>query len=55
MTVETEKELEKAFKERKKHAKKMALITLKMDKMDAPLALMKISETVAARNKYSSP
>lgn len=53
-TVTTEKELENALKERKMHNNNMALITLKMDKMDAPMALKKISETVAQRNKYSS-
>ena len=50
--VQTEKELQSVLQERKTHQDKMAFITLKLDKMDAPLALIKISETVAARNKY---
>lgn len=52
-TVETELDLDKALKDRAKHSDKMALITLKMEKLDAPLALIKISQAVAARNKYS--
>lgn len=53
-TVTTEMELQKALQERKQYLKKMALITLKMEKMDAPAALIKISQAVAARNKYSA-
>jgi pyruvate decarboxylase/indolepyruvate decarboxylase len=53
-TVSTEMELAQALKERKANAGKMAFITLKMDKLDAPLSLMKISENIAARNRYTS-
>lgn len=51
--VTTEKELENALQTRKKHKNQAALITLKMGRMDAPASLIKISEAVAMRNKYS--
>lgn len=44
VSVKTEKELENALQERKKHANKLALIELIMEKMDAPLSLIKASE-----------
>lgn len=51
--VETESELQQALEQRKKFAKQLALIILKMGRLDAPAALIEMTKKVAQRNKYA--
>src|SRR3990167_1780087 len=51
--VKTEEELERVLLDRKKHAGKMAFITVVMEKMDAPETLIKLGAVVEKANKYA--
>jgi TPP-dependent 2-oxoacid decarboxylase len=51
--ITTEKELAHALVERQKNKHKMAFITVKMDKMDAPKLLIQIAKLMAQRNQYN--
>lgn len=52
--VKSEKDLEEALKEAKKHPKKLRFIEVVMDKMDAPESLIEVAKGCAKINRYAS-